>query len=111
MIPIHDDNPTTIRPVVTIALIAVNALVFLWELGLPPGGREEVFYALGVVPAVLFGEARLSSQLGVVPAEITVLTSMFLHGGWMHWFGNQLYFWILGNKLQEACGQYRFHLF
>src|SRR3546814_5160720 len=90
MIPIHDDNPTTIRPVVTIALIAVNALVFLWELGLPPGRREDVFYALGVVPAVLLGDDRLPSELGAVPAEIAVLTSMFLHGGWMHLIGNML---------------------
>lgn len=111
MIPLHDDNPTRIRPVVTITLIVLNVAVFLWELSLGPEGLQRAAYALGVVPAVLFDQARLDPALAVVPAELTLLTSMFLHGGWMHLIGNMLYLWIFGNNIEDAMGHGRFILF
>ncbi len=111
MIPIHDDNPTTIRPVVTIALIVANGLVFILQIGLPPLMQERVFYALGVVPAVLFGKASLPPDVALVPAELSILTSMFLHGGWMHLLGNMLYLWIFGNNVEDAMGHLRFIVF
>ncbi len=111
MIPIHDDNPTTIRPIVTVGLIGINVLIFLWELTLPPAGLEATFYSLGVIPAVLLGHAELPPALALIPAEATILTSMFLHGGWMHLIGNMLYLWIFGNNIEDACGHGRFLLF
>jgi len=91
MIPIHDDNPTSIRPVVTIALVVLCVLVFLWQLGLTPRGMQQMVYALGVIPAVLFGEASLPPEVAVIPAPLTILTSMFLHGGLLHLGGNMVY--------------------
>lgn len=111
MIPIHDDNPTTIRPIVTVGLIGINVLIFLWELTLPTSGLEAAFYSFGVIPAVLLGKAELAPALAVIPAEATILTSMFLHGGWMHLIGNMLYLWIFGNNIEDACGHGRFLLF
>jgi membrane associated rhomboid family serine protease len=110
MIPLHDDIPTTLRPVVTIVLIALCVLVFLWQLSLGPQMVQAV-YALGMIPAVLFDIKQLSPELAVVPPWLTLLTSMFLHGGWMHLIGNMLYLWIFGNNIEDAMGHGRFIVF
>ena len=111
MIPLHDDNPTHRFPAVTIGLIAACTLVFLWQISLPPGAAERAVYSYGVIPAVLFGEARLASELAAVPTALSVLTSMFMHGGWMHLIGNMLYLWIFGNNIEDATGHVRFAIF
>jgi membrane associated rhomboid family serine protease len=66
MIPLHDDNPTTLTPIVTVGFIVICVAVFLWQITLPPGGFERAVYAYGMIPAVLFGEREL-------PAEVAVL--------------------------------------
>lgn len=111
MIPIHDDNPTTTRPVVTIGLIAVNALVFLWQLTLTPSQQEMAIYAFGMIPAVLLQGVTLPPEIAGTPPVLTVVTSMFMHGGWMHLLGNMLYLWIFGNNVEDACGHGRFLVF
>jgi membrane associated rhomboid family serine protease len=110
-LPLYDDNPTTITPFVTWTMIALCTLVFLWQASLTPGEEKAVAYALGLVPAVLFGFAELPPGLAVVPPEATLVTSMFLHGGWMHLFGNMLFLWIFGNNIEEALGHGRFLVF
>ncbi|HHJ12938.1 MAG TPA: rhomboid family intramembrane serine protease [Gammaproteobacteria bacterium] len=110
MIPLHDDNPTRITPWVTIGLIVTNVLVFFWQLSL--GKRVELaVYSLGMIPAVVFGDAQLPPQLQVVPEGMTIFTSMFLHGGWGHLIGNMLYLWIFGNNIEDAMGHGRFIVF
>lgn len=111
MIPLHDDNPTTITPLVTIALIVTNVLVFLWQVGLPPVEQERVVFALGSIPAVIFGDRVLPPEIALVSPELSVLTSMFLHGGWLHLIGNMLYLWIFGNNVEDAMGHVRFIAF
>ena len=110
MIPLHDDNPTTIKPYVTVALIASCTVVFLWQLTLGAGGQRAIF-GLGVIPAVLLDNKVLQPSLVMVPAAMTVITSMFLHGGWMHLFGNMLYLWIFGNNVEDTMGHGRFVAF
>lgn len=110
MIPLHDDNPTTLKPVITVGLILLCSLVFFWQLSL--GVRAEaVIQVLGVMPAALFGNQTSSAGLGHMPVAVTVVTSMFLHGGWMHLIGNMLYLWIFGNNVEDAMGHGRFVLF
>ena len=111
MIPLHDDNPTTIRPWVTISLIVACVLVFLWEMGRSEQELAEIFYAFGFIPAVWFGEASLAPALASVSPETTILTSMFLHGGFLHLGGNMLYLWIFGNNVEDAMGHVRFAVF
>lgn len=111
MIPLHDDNPTSIRPVVTIAVIALCVVVFLWEISLGQQGFQQAVFAFGVIPAVLFENARLPAELDLLPAELTVISSMFLHGGWMHLIGNMLYLWIFGNNIEDVMGHKRFVVF
>ena len=111
MFPLHDDNPTEINPVITIGLIIICILVFLWQTSLGQDLGQAIVYSLGMIPAVLFNDTELSSELYMVPAEITVLTSMFMHGGFMHLGGNMLYLWIFGNNIEDSMGHFRFIIF
>ena len=111
MIPLHDDNPTSLTPIVTIGLIVVCSLVFLWQVSLPPLAGEVAIYAYGLIPAVLLGGQALNPEIARIPAELSVITSMFLHGGWLHLIGNMLYLWIFGNNIEDAMGHARFVAF
>jgi membrane associated rhomboid family serine protease len=111
MIPLHDDNPTAVQPMVTIALIVVASAVFLWQLTLSPTAEVRIAYALGVTPITLLGDEQLPADIYLVPPWLTVLTSMFLHGGWLHIIGNMLYLWIFGNNIEDALGHVGFVLF
>jgi membrane associated rhomboid family serine protease len=111
VIPLRDDNPTTLTPYVTIGLIIVTSLVFLWQLSLGMQGFEAAVLSLGVTPAALLGNKPLPPELALAPPMITLLTSQFLHGGWMHLIGNMLYLWIFGNNVEDAMGHVRFAIF
>ncbi len=110
MIPIKDDNPSRITPLVSYALVGACALTFLWQLSLGPRGQA-VVYALGVIPAVLLGNAQLPPGVELVSPWVSVFTSMFLHGGWMHLLGNMLYLWIFGDNVEDSMGHARFVIF
>jgi membrane associated rhomboid family serine protease len=110
MIPLRDDNPTRSTPVVNYLLIGACVLVFLWQMSL--GAQvQAAIYAYGLIPDVLLGDARLPPDLAVVPPWMTVLTSMFLHGGWMHLIGNMLYLWIFADNVEDRLGHGRFVAF
>lgn len=110
MIPLHDDNPTATPPLLTVLLIVVCVLVFFWQLSLGPQ-QARIVYALGVIPAVLFGHLQLPEAIALVTPSATVFSSMFLHGGWMHLIGNMLYLWVFGNNIEDAMGHARFMVF
>jgi membrane associated rhomboid family serine protease len=111
MIPLHDDNPTHMRPVLTVTFIVVAVLAFLWQISLGQAGGQRAVFSLGVIPAVLFNKADLPPDLAWVPPAATVFTSMFLHGGFMHLAGNMLYLWIFGNNVEDSMGHLRFIVF
>jgi membrane associated rhomboid family serine protease len=111
MIPLRDDNPTTIPPIVTVGFIGACVLAFFWQLSLGSAGFNQLVYSLGVIPAALLGDAELPPELVLVPEKMTVITSMFLHGGWMHLIGNMLYLWIFGNNVEDSMGHGRFVAF
>ena len=97
MFPISDVIPSRTPPVVTIGLIAVNALAFLYELRLDDYQLQAVVHYYGVVPAAF--------------SWADVLTSMFLHGGWLHFLGNMLYLWIFGDNVEDRLGHGPYLLF
>ena len=101
MIPLHDDNPTEIKPYVTVGFIAACVLAYLWQLSLGIG-QGAAIYALGVIPAVLFGTVDLPPDIDLIAPVLTPITSMFLHGGFMHLGGNMLYLWIFGNNIEAV---------
>ncbi|MBT8446230.1 MAG: rhomboid family intramembrane serine protease [Gammaproteobacteria bacterium] len=111
MIPLHDDNPTELTPFLTIGLIGACVLVFLWQMQLGPELGQRAMLGLGVIPAVLLHKAQLPPELSLVSPELTLLSSMFLHGGWLHLAGNILYLWIFGNNVEDAMGHVRFIVF
>jgi membrane associated rhomboid family serine protease len=106
-LPLYDDNPIGRTPFVTCALIGLCILVFLWQLG---ENADTVAYSYGMIPAVVFGSARLPSNLDVVPPWATIFTSMFLHSGWLHIGGNMLFLWIFGNNAEDVLGHARYLL-
>jgi membrane associated rhomboid family serine protease len=108
LIPIHDRIPTRRVPVVTIMLVLINVVVFLYEQLLLAGGGDPLLnrfiYAYGLVPA------RVSNGLGPVVLW-TFVTSMFLHASWLHIIGNMLYLWIFGNNIEDVMGPLWFTIF
>jgi len=111
MIPLRDDNPTDITPVVTFSFIAACVLVFLYQTTLSGTMGEAFVYQYGAIPAVVFGEARLPPELMALPAYGTLVSSMFLHGGWMHLIGNMLYLWIFGKNIEDVMGHAKFIIY
>jgi membrane associated rhomboid family serine protease len=111
MIPLRDDNPSNTRPIVRTTLIVACVLAFLWQFSAGTQGGQTIMYALGLIPSVLFGHNELPAELHLVPPGATILTSMFLHGGWLHLIGNMLYLWIFGDNVEDAMGHGRFAIF
>ena len=111
MIPLRDDNPSSTPQIVTIVFIVMCVLVFLWQLSFGAQGGQRIVYALGVVPASLLGQGQLPPELSLVSPWMTVFTSMFMHGGWMHLIGNMLYLWIFGDNVEDSMGHGRFVVF
>jgi len=102
MIPIGDENAgTTIKPYVNWTLIGLCVLVFLYELILPPERLDAFFFQYGAIPA----------QVSQFHDLYTVVTSMFLHGGWSHLLGNMLFLWIFGDNIEDAMGHAPYLLF
>jgi len=111
VIPLRDDNPIGRAPVVNYTLIGLCVVAFLWQLTLGTPGAERAVYALGVIPSVLLGRAELPPEVGAVPPVVSLVTSMFLHGGFLHLAGNMLYLWIFGDNIEDAMGRGRYALF
>ena len=111
MFPLRDDNPTKTAPIVTVALIVVNVLVFLYQVSLGPRGGQLFVYQYGSIPAVVVGSESLPARIDAVPPLLSLFTSMFLHGGWMHLIGNMWYLWIFGDNIEEAMGRVRYLIF
>ena len=111
MIPLKDDNPTTGRPIVTYALIASCVLIFLIQLGSESYKTGQLFYSYGLIPSVLMGHNTLPMDLYAVPGYVTIFTSMFMHGGFMHLIGNMLYMWIFADNIEDNLGPLKFLIF
>src|SRR6056297_2719071 len=103
MFPIRDHNPSEKVPFVTYALIAINVAVHLWVVGFVTHDQAlyELYYCCAMIPA------RISAGEGY----LSLLTSVFLHGGWMHLLGNMLFLWIFGDNMEEEMGHVGFTLF
>ena len=112
MFPIGDDpHPEGTSRLVTITLIALNVLAFFLEVSRPsPDALQAFIQSWGVVPREYSAGRDLAPHIPL-PFWSTLLTSMFLHGGWMHLGGNMLYLWIFGDNLEKVMGHVRFLLF
>ena len=111
MIPLKDDNPTSGRPIVTYFLIAICVLIFLIQIGSQSYKTGQLFYSYGLIPSVLMGHNQLPMDLYAVPAFVTIFSSMFMHGGFMHLIGNMLYMWIFADNIEDNLGPVKFLIF
>lgn len=104
MIPLRDLNPTHRWPVFTVGLIVLNAFVFLFEIMLPEGARNQLVYSYGIIPL------RVMEDLNLATA-VTFLTAMFLHGGFLHILSNMLYLYIFGDNVEDTLGHFFYIVF
>jgi membrane associated rhomboid family serine protease len=113
LLPVYDRNPLRIIPFqfMTISLVLVTTLIFLWETSLPPQMLERSILVYGLIPSVLFGTDQLDPQLAPMSPPATLVTSIFLHGDWMHLVGNMLFLWVFGDNIEDSMGHWRFLLF
>ncbi len=107
MFPLHDDNPTSRFAIVTAALVVACIVAFAWQF--QAGGVGPVAIRYGLIPARLVGD--VPGVPGSAGATTSVITSMFLHGGFMHLAGNVLFLWIFGNNVEDATGRGKFLIF
>lgn len=111
MIPLKDENPIKIIPYITYILIAVNILVFIYELSLNPQQLEVFFHLFAVVPLELTASFNGISVHQDVPELATLITSQFLHAGFAHIAFNMLFLWIFGNNVEEQLGSIKYLVF
>lgn len=122
MFPYKDENPTERAAVVTVGIIALNVLAFILVQG--AGAEAQVARSvcdLGLIPGEILGTARPGIGVQLAPGLVcvvesapkywTVLTSMFMHGGWFHLIGNMLFLWVFGNNIEDAMGHGQFLVF
>ena len=110
MIPIRDDVPHSTTPWVNYFLIALNTLVFLFEVSLAPQARNDFIYQFAVIPSHVTAFAVGARGVSFVAAFLPLLTSMFLHGGWLHIIGNMWFLWIFGDNVEDHLGHIRYLL-
>jgi membrane associated rhomboid family serine protease len=111
LLPLRDDQISVRPPVVTVAIIAACTIVFLFQMTLAPRDQQVLALGYGLIPSVLLGTNQLSPSIPTIAPWLTVFTSMFLHGGWLHLAGNMVYLWVFGRSLEGALGHARFLVF
>jgi len=110
MFPIRDTIPTRHVPFATWTLIALNVFFFLRELSLPPDASEQMIYLFGIVPA-RFTNPEWAAAVCFPHSYVAFVTTMFLHGGWLHIIGNMWVLWIFGDNVEDRMGPLRFVVF
>ncbi len=121
LLPIQDENPTYSKPVITVALLSANVMVFVYQMILGPAGEQLFIFGTAVIPYELthyvdrttfaIPSTRYAYPAALLPFPLTLFSAMFTHGGFMHLGGNMLYLWIFGNNIEDAMGHGRFFIF
>jgi len=104
--PFSDDNPSGTKPYGCYGIIVLCVFFFFWQSSLPPDLLNQAVNNFGVVPVELIG-----NQENSIPPSLTIFTSMFMHGGWLHLIGNMVFLWIFGDNVEDAMGRFKFIFF
>jgi len=110
LLPLKDDNPSSSFPLVTIGIILVNVLIFFHQAKLDFAESQRFVFQWGAIPYQIT-HGKVLHVVPLIPLPLTIFSSMFLHGGFLHLFGNMLYLWIFGNNIEDTLGHFRFFLF
>jgi membrane associated rhomboid family serine protease len=108
MLPLRDNVPTRTFPIVTIGIIVVNVIVWIWEVTGTSVETDVIHY--GYYPCKIQGDCIGPALRAEIPWYENTFTSMFMHGGWEHIIFNMLFLWIFGNNVEDALGKVRFLL-
>ena len=110
VVPLYDDNPfgPPVKPVVTWALIAVNLLIYLYEMGASQLALDRMIDGLSLTPAALMGDVGTRTW---VPALVTLVTYQFLHADIAHVLGNMIFLWVFGDDIERVLGRGRYLAF
>jgi membrane associated rhomboid family serine protease len=114
MIPLRDNQPRFSKPYVNYAIIAINLLIFLFEVGV---GRQNqralnsLIFEFGMVPRLITHGLTAHSHLNLALGTLTILTSMFLHASWSHVIGNMWFLYIFGDNIEDYLGHFSYLLF
>jgi len=113
MIPLKSDNPRTSPAVVTAVLITLNILIFVYQFSLGPKADQRLVNAYGLIPAraELFLNPTPKTAVSLPQIVTPLVTSMFLHGGWLHVLGNMLFLWIFGGSVEDRLGHSSYFFF
>jgi membrane associated rhomboid family serine protease len=111
VIPLKDENSTLSTPILSYAIIGICVVVFLIQISSSGFDNGHLFYSYGVVPTSLLGIEPLPNDLNKIDPYLTLITSMFMHGGFMHLIGNMLYMWIFADNIEDDLGKVKFILF
>ena len=114
MIPLRDDTPRFSTPYITYFIIALNTILFLFEVWVgaqSEGALNSLMYQFGVVPRHVTGVLGGSAQFHLAGALLPILTSMFLHGSWLHIIGNMWALWIFGDNIEDYLGHFPYLIF
>ena len=113
MIPLRDENPTSTTPYVNHALVAINVAVFIYQAVLAADGGSEAYSGfvqkLALTPSLLLSPSSWGQM--PIPAPLTLVTSMFVHGGLLHLAGNMLYLWVFGDNIEDMLGHFNYLIF
>lgn len=111
MFPLRDENPTVRKPYFTILFMAICILVFLVQISGGEEAAQNFIYRYGLIPSRFISNDYLPYSTNEVSPYLTLISSMFLHGGWMHLIGNMVFLWIFGNNIEDILGHGRFIVF
>lgn len=111
MVPLNDENPIQITPVVTYVLIVTNILIFLYQVSLGTPGLQAFLQDFAFLPGQLSESLQGGMTGDLIPEPLTLITSQFLHGSVLHVGFNMLYLWVFGNNIEEEMGSSRYLIF
>ena len=110
MLPLRDDVPHVTTPYVNYFLIAINLLVFVFEMAVPPNALLQFQFQFGYVPARTTAFLAGDHSIGFTLAFLPILTCMFLHGSWLHVLGNMWFLYIFGDNVEDHFGHFPYLL-
>ena len=109
--PISDINATKNKPIICWIILISCILIFIYQKNLGYHFEQSTILSFGMIPSVLFNIKQLPNDMAIIPSSMTLISSMFLHGGWMHLIGNMTYLYIFGDNIEDKLGKFKFLIF